>query len=151
MPIATNLPCGLCHKNILAHQKAIFCNNCTFYVHTKCNNTSPSEYRELEKEPDVCWFCKKCTKDIFPFGSLTNEEFLGVHDFDLPSFADSTPSFEITSNLKDLPNLSDYDIDEHMSQNIDSRYFTLPELSSLQLSSKDFSIIHTNIRSLGCV
>ena len=77
-----------------------------------------------------------------------NEELLGLNDFDIPSFADSTPSFEITSNLMNLPNLADYDIDEHMPQNIDSRYFTLPELSSLQLSSGDFSILHTNIRSL---
>ena len=56
--------------------------------------------------------------------------------------------FEISSNLVNLPNLSDYDIDEHMPQNIDSHYFTLPELSSLQLSSNDFSILHTDIRSL---
>ena len=47
-----------------------------------------------------------------------------------------------------LPDLSDYDIDEHMPQNIDSRYFILPELSSLQSSSSDFSILHINIRSL---
>ena len=86
--------------------------------------------------------------DMFPFGSLANEEFLGLYDFDLPSFIDSAPAFEITSNLMDLPNLSDYDIDEHLPQNIDSRYLNLPELSSLQLSSTDFSILHTNIRSL---
>ena len=142
-------PCGICHKNILANQKAIFCNNCNFYIHTKCNDISASEFKELENEPDdISWFCKKCTTVMFPFGSLTNDEFLGLRDFDLPSFTDSAPSFEVTSNLMDLPNLSDYDIDEHMPKNIDSRYFTLPELSSLQLSSTDFSILHTNIRSL---
>ena len=103
----------------------------------------------MEKEPDdVPWFCKSCIKDLFPFGSLTNKELLELHGFDLPSFVDCTPSFEISSNLVNLPNLSDYDIDEHMPQNIDSHYFTLPELSSLQLSSNDFSILHTNIRSL---
>ena len=85
---------------------------------------------------------------MFPFGSLPKEELLGIGDFDLPSFIDSDPMFAITSNLMDLPNLSDFDIDEHMPQNIDSRYFTLPELSSLQLPSSDFSILHTNIRSL---
>ena len=127
--------------------KGNFCDNCNFYVHTKkCN---ASEYTELENEPDdVSWFCKKCTTDMFPFGSLANDEFLGLRDFDLPSFIDSAPSFEVTSNLMDLPNLSDCDIDEHMPQNIDSRYFNLTELSSLQLSCTDFSILHTNIRSL---
>ena len=63
--------CGICHKNILVNQKAIFCNNCNFYVHMKCNGISASEYKELEKEPDdISWFCKKCTVDMFPFGSL---------------------------------------------------------------------------------
>ena len=87
--------------------------------------------KNLEKEPnDVPWFGKLCIIDMFPFGSLLNEESLERNDFDFPSFADSTHSFEITSNLMNLPNLVDYDIDEHMPQNIDSRYFTLPELSS---------------------
>ena len=114
-----------------------------------CNDISTSEYKELEKELDeVSWFCEKCTTDMFPSGSLPNEELLGIVDFDLPSFIDSAPMFEITSNLMNLPNLSDFDIDEHMPQNIDSRYLTLPELSSLQLSSSDFSILHANIRSL---
>ena len=85
---------------------------------------------------------------MFPFGSLANEELLGLHDFDLPSFIDSAPAFEITSSLMDLPNLSDYDIYEHMPQNIDSGYFNLPKFSSLQLSTTDFYILHTNIRSL---
>ena len=142
-------PFGICCKNISNHCKSVFCNHCNFWVHIKCNNISVSEYVKLQNEPDdVPWFCKKCTMDMFPFGLLTNEEFLGLCDFDLPSFIDSAPSYEITSNLTNLPNLSDYDIDEHMPQNIDSRYFTLPELSSLQLSSSDFSILHTNIRSL---
>ena len=85
---------------------------------------------------------------MFPYGSLPNKELLGIGDFELPSFIDSALMFEITSNHIDLPNLSDFDIDEHMPQNIDSRYFALLELSSLQLSASDFSILHTNIRSL---
>ena len=66
--------------------------------------------------------------DMFPFGHLTDDEFLVLLSIDLPSLASSFPSFEITSGLFDLPNLSDYDIDKHMLQSIDSRYFTIPEL-----------------------
>ena len=89
MTSTTNFPCGICHQNIQANQKAIFCNNCNFYVHIKCNDISTAEYKEIEKEPDeVSWFCKKCTIDMFPFGSLSNEELLGIGDFDLPSFID---------------------------------------------------------------
>ena len=142
-------PCGICCKTFSNHCKSVCCNHYNFWVHIKCNNISVSEYVQLQNEPDdVPWFCKKCTMDMFPFGLLTNKEFLGLCDFDLPLLIDSAPSFEIISNLINLPNLSDYDIDEYMPQNMDSRYFTLPELSSLQLSSSDFSILHTNIRSL---
>ena len=86
--------------------------------------------------------------DMFPFGHLTDEEFLVLLSIDLPSLVSSFPSFKITSGLLDLTNLSDYDIDKHMPQSIDSRYFTIPELSSLQVSSTEFTILHTNIRSL---
>ena len=142
-------PCGICHKAISDHHKSVFCNHCNFWIHIKCNNISNTEYRDLQKEADdIPWFCLKCTEVMFPFGQLENEELSNLYEFDLPSFINSVPSFEITSNLVDLPNLSDYDIDEHLPQNIDSRYFTLPELSSLHLSSTDFSILHTNIRSL---
>ena len=148
MTSSVSFPCGICHKNVSDNQKAILCNNCNFYVHSKCNGVSASEDKELENEPDdVSWFCKTCTTEMFLFGKLENDELLGLHNFDLPSFVDSAPSFEIISNLTNLPNLSDYDIDEHMPLNIDFRYFTLPKLSSLQLSSSDFPIHHINIRS----
>ena len=144
-----NFLCGVCHKNILNHQKAVLCNNCNHYVHVKCNDISASEFKELQKEPDdIAWFCKQCTTELFPFGSLNSNEFLELHHIDFPSFVDSTPSFEIVSDLINLPNLSDYDIDEHMPQNIDSHYFTSSELSSLKLSPRDFSALHKNIRSL---
>ena len=58
------------------------------------------------------------------------------------------PSLDITSDLLDLPDLSDYDINKHMPQSIDSCYFTIPELSFLLVSSADFSILHTDIKSL---
>ena len=149
MTNTANDPYGICDKNINGKQRAIFCDNCNFYVHIKCNDISSAEYKELEQEPDdVSWFCKKCTMDKFPFCFLTNEEVLGLNDFEIPSLIDSAQSFEVTSNLKELPNLSDYDTNEYMPQNIDSCYFTLPDLSSLHLSSNDFSILHTNIRSL---
>ena len=106
-----NSPCGICHKNILKGQKAIFCNKCSSFVHIKCNGISASEYRELANEPDVHWFCKLCIQDVFPFGSLGNEDLAALYDFDVPSFVDCSPSFKTTSNLVNLPNLSDYDID----------------------------------------
>ena len=75
-----NSPCGICHKNILKGQKAIFCNECCLFVHIKCNGISTSEYRELENEPDVHWFCKLCIQDVFTFGSLGNEDLAALYE-----------------------------------------------------------------------
>ena len=62
--------------------------------------------------------------------------------------ADSLPSFEIVSGLSNLPNLEDYDVDEHLPSNIKSKYYTLKELSTLTISHNDLSLLHMNIRSL---
>ena len=141
-------PCGICQKNIPINHKSVFCNNCNCWVHIKCNNISLTEYKVLQEEPDdVPWFCLKCTMVMFPFGQLENEELSNLYDFDFPSFVDSVPSFEITSSLTNLPNLSDYDIDEHLPSNINSSYHTLQDLLTLDTSEKDFSLFHMNIRS----
>ena len=141
-------PCGICHKNVSDYQNSIYCNNCNHWVHIKCNDISVSEYVELQNEPDdIPWFCLKCTEILFPFGSMVDEELSNLFDFDLPSFVDSAPSFEITSGLTNLPNLCDYDIDEHLPSNVNSSYHTAQDLSTLDTSEKDFSMFHMNIRS----
>ena len=91
-----NCPCGICHKNIPDHHKAVFCNNYNLWIRIRCNNISNSEYNELQSEADdVPWFCLNCTIIMFPFGQLDNDELSNLHDFDSPSFVDSMPSFEI--------------------------------------------------------
>ena len=141
--------CGICHKNVSDHQKSVYCNNCNLWVHIKCNNISISEYHELEKESDdIPWFCLKCTTVMFPFGLLDNNELSNLYDCNFPSWVDTIPSFEITSDLVNLPNLDDYDIDEHIPSNVNSSYHTLQDLSSLDISENDFSLFHMNTRSL---
>ncbi|MCP4484382.1 MAG: endonuclease/exonuclease/phosphatase family protein [Flavobacteriaceae bacterium] len=71
-----------------------------------------------------------------------------LHKFDLPSDVHGRPAFNSSSDLNKIPNLGDYDIDENLPQSIQSKYFTVSELSSLETNLKDLSIFHTNIRSL---
>ena len=59
------------------------------------------------------------------------------------------PSFEITSQLTNLPDLSDYDSDENYSFHINSQYCSVEDVSTMPVSDKDLSIFHMNIRSLG--
>ena len=71
---------------IFSRVKKLFsCNKCSLFVHIKCNGISASEYRGLENEPDVHSFCKLCIQDMFPFGSLENDELSVLYDFDVPS------------------------------------------------------------------
>eukprot|EP00794_Sanderia_malayensis_P008404 gene8404-9304_t len=144
-------PCGICHKNVNSNQAAIYCNECNSYVHIKCNDISPAEYKVYQDESDnVAWFCMKCTEALFPFGSLEFEELSHLYDFDLPSFVDSALSFDVTSNLRNLPNLDDYDIDEQLSSNVNSNYHSPGDLANLCSSDSDLSLFHMNIRSLSC-
>ena len=46
------------------------------------------------------------------------------------------------------PNLSDYDVDENVEPDINCNYYNVPDLQSLETSSKDLSVLHMNIRSL---
>ena len=85
---------------------------------------------------------------LFPFSDLNDEDVLRLGGVDVPSSIDHLPSFEIISNLTALPNLSDFDLDVHFPQLIDSRYFEIPELSGIDDDEDDLFILHTNIRSL---
>ena len=73
---------------------------------------------------------------------------LQVYNCKDPSCVDGLPEFVYSSDLTRLPYLSHYDIDEQLPQTIDSRYFTIPEFTSLEVDSSDLFILHTNIRSL---
>ena len=58
------------------------------------------------------------------------------------------PSYEITSLLDNLHNLSDYDIDENLNGHINSQYCAIEELGSLEASDKEFSLLQINLCSL---
>ena len=108
-------------QKIPEHHRSVF----DFWVHIRCNDISVKEYEELQKEPEhVPWFCLNA-EIMFPFGSVDNEELSNLNDFDFLSFVDSAPLFEITSGLINLPNLDDYDIDEHLPSNVNSSYLSL--------------------------
>ena len=49
--------------------------------------------------------------------------------------------------MSSLPNLSDYDTDENLHISITSQYATVQEVASMELSDKDFTLFHMNIRS----
>ena len=73
---STNLrfPCGICNKSVMNNQKAIECDSCGKWIHTKCNGTTNNEYEELkllnemaENDPNIIcevWWCLRCTDNL---------------------------------------------------------------------------------------
>ena len=106
-------PCGIFENNVNQNQNAVFCDQCDKWIHIKCNNISKIEYETSQKEPHNSkhWICIKCiiinNSLLFPFTLESDEVLLGLNGISLPSLADSLPSFEISSTLTNLPNLSD--------------------------------------------
>ena len=61
------------------------------------------------------------------------------------------PSFTVYSKLSKMPNRSDFDMDENLTYTINSKYYSLAEISKLnpvQTVNELFSLFHMNIRSL---
>ena len=79
---------------------------------------------------------------------MSKFELLDLNGIDLPSHLQTPPSLETRSKLVNLPNLHDFDIDENIINTINSKYYSVDELSKVQLSKQHFSVFHTNIRSL---
>ena len=90
----------------------------------------------------------KLNAEIFPFGVLSKFELLDLYGIDLPSHLETLPSFETCSKLENLPHMNDFDIDDNIVNTISSKYHTLNEISQLNLLRNNFSIFHTNIKSL---
>ena len=148
----SNKICTICSKSVHKNQKAIVCSECKHEIHIKCNDISPSLYESLEEDTLNVWSCTACVifnnSQILPFTLVTDEILLGTNVTDLPSIVDSLPTLEILSRLQNLPNLSDYDIDENIEPDINCNYYNVQEIHSLETSNKDLSLLHMNIRSL---
>ena len=69
-------PCRACSKNVNINQKAIFCNSCNLWIHSKCNNLTKQDFDRLSKEnDDIPFICKCCISDNIPFSNLSNKIF----------------------------------------------------------------------------
>ncbi len=149
-----NFLCGICKNSVKHNQKLIFCDQYNNRIHIECNDISISEYKQLQNESDnIHWVCLYCTvlnnSAIFPFTLVPDSVFQETNDFEISSNDHlACSSFEITSRLTNLPNLSDYDIDENIKINLSSQYYSLQEMAALEVSNKDYAVLHMNIRSL---
>ena len=57
-------------------------------------------------------------------------------------------SYELKSRLAKLPNLQDFDMDENLIHEVNSKYYDVSTFPEIKKMTKSFSLFHSNLRSL---
>ena len=156
-------PCRACSKNVNINQKAIFCNSCNLWIHSKCNNLTKHDFDRLSKEnDDIPFICKCCISDNIPFSNLSNKHFnitvtKGVNymfdDNDNDLLTLNEQQLNLINNFQSVlhensnPTLDENDVDA-LQPPICS-YFSINEFCSANFDpNKNFSILHLNVHSI---
>lgn len=66
MPPVKKDKCGDCSKNVLTSEKAVMCDVCQKWYHTKCQDVQDNTYNFLtdNTDPNIHWYCTKCNEGI---------------------------------------------------------------------------------------
>ena len=64
-------PCRICARNAHDKDKAVRCDLCELWIHTKCSNLNYLDYRYLQNY-DESWCCIECCSRIFSFNSFSS-------------------------------------------------------------------------------
>ena len=75
MPAA--FPCGICLNPVAKNHKAVKCDNCDLCdcdCHIKCNKINVQTYNLLINDNTI-WHCLTCSKNLYPFSALNDNDF----------------------------------------------------------------------------
>ena len=64
------------------------------------------------------------------------------------AFFNHMPEFSTSSNVDQIHNLLNHDIDENLTDNINCKYYTDNEMCNLNEPQKAFNIFHANVNGL---
>ena len=92
---APKYPCGICNKNVNSNQKAIECEHCLTWFHTKCTGMSNLNYQVHMQHSSYVWLCCGCGLPNFTDSSLfvsfdTSNPFDSLNDIDSDSNLNSS-------------------------------------------------------------
>ena len=140
-------PFGVCEKSIDdSKQSSIFCDLCKFWVHTKCNQLNFLDFQHIKActEP---WFCFKCISDLFPFGTLNNQNFSSfvLNNKNSNENTGSSINLEPPPNLSSLFNqfndLSSDSINKNLENMMTScKYYDIDDIQKIKSKSNPLSL-----------
>ena len=91
--------CSICEKSVSDKDDAI-----QAWIHLKCNKLNHIDYKYLQGSSDP-WFCLYCCSTIFPFGLLSNKEFLSISLYSR-NMSENVSSKNSSIHLTPPPNLA---------------------------------------------
>ena len=97
-PGPVRFPCKVCSKPVKSNQKALQCDTCMYWLHTKCIGVSAGTYAELQQSTDL-WHCSACLQvpTQSPTPSVSSES-----GSDNPDNSQVHPAPDSSSHLKVL-------------------------------------------------
>ena len=159
-PMSHPFPCGICQKKVHNNQKYIKCTSCIFKVHIKCNGTTIEEYDTINESNSLLsgehinennWCCNKCLisnmAEKFPYGLESNYDLVNIMTTDSLKVFKNLPTYEIASKAYKIDSMNQYDIDDNIVNNINSRYYSAHEFNNMN-DSESFKILHSNLNGL---
>ena len=118
---------------MLIGENSIQCTSCDNWFHLYCTNLTLHQFYDIleniNKNPDLIdtdeWLCLRYT---FPFHDLTYKDLQNVNSADNMAFFNLMPEFSTSSNVDQIHNLLNHDIDENLTDNINCKYYTHNEM-----------------------
>ena len=150
----TKYPCGICKRPVAKNHKAIQCDQCQFWIHCKCNNTSNSEYNKLAEECSL-WCCIRCINYTLPFSKISDEALRlnlsgkNIDDSTIKLF-EPTYTENILQDIQSITlNTDDEDaVEEQLINQNKCKYHSLSNLNYTKNVENSISMLHLNIASL---
>ena len=149
-------PHKIFHVNVNNKDSAAQCDNCQSWVHIKFNELNNIDYKYLQGSNEH-WYCLCCCRKIFPFGILTNKDFI-------PSIANclSKQSTKSDENLLSLKPPSDVALlynqfcntspekNNDLVNVVNSKYYGIDQIQTLKFRNKhkSLALFHINACSL---
>ena len=146
--MVVKFPCSICYRAVAKDHKSIQCDACEKWVHIRCNYICNKTYTTL-LNTDLSWYCINCSKGIFPFASISNEDFqLTLEGKNFVIDSSSNLSIDHPTDLRSLfKELNNVNLSGDLTET--SKYYTPSEINKLKINKqKIMSYFHLNISSL---
>ena len=109
-----------------------------------------------QKQTDVTeskqWTCPKCTTvnnaEMFPFRLPSSDYINNMNSSISMHKLDMIPELEITSTITKIKDICSNDIDNYIPNNVNCKYFTNGEFSSLPKTKNSFNLFHANVNGI---